>query len=108
LRSRRARLEPRFDVPAVAERLAADGAAVAINYSRDAASAHEVVNAIEAEGGRAVAVQADVSKPTEITRLFGHLAVPARTHAGSQDSSSAAAASSEPASADQITALRVE
>jgi 3-oxoacyl-[acyl-carrier protein] reductase len=55
---------------ATAERLAADGAAVAINYARDEAAAQEAVEAIEAGGGRAVAIRADVSQVAEIERLF--------------------------------------
>lgn len=55
---------------AAAERLAADGAAVAINYASDEAAAHEVVESIERGGGRAVAIRADVSKVAEIERLF--------------------------------------
>jgi 3-oxoacyl-[acyl-carrier protein] reductase len=54
---------------AVAKRLAADGAAVVVNYagSRDAALA--VVAAIADAGGRATAVQADVSDPAACTAL---------------------------------------
>jgi len=55
---------------AIAERLAADGAAVVINYSRDKQHAQEAVSAIMAKGGKAVAIQADVSKPAEVRRLF--------------------------------------
>ena len=44
---------------AIAKRLAADGASVAITYSKDAASASAVVKAIEAKGGKAAAIQAD-------------------------------------------------
>jgi 3-oxoacyl-[acyl-carrier protein] reductase len=54
----------------IGERLAADGAIVVINYARNEQSAHEVVNAIQAKGGKAVAIQADVSKPAEVRRLF--------------------------------------
>jgi len=46
---------------AIAKRLAADGAAVAITYAKDATSAAAVVDAIEKAGGKAVAVQADSS-----------------------------------------------
>jgi 3-oxoacyl-[acyl-carrier protein] reductase len=55
---------------AAAERLAADGAAVAINYAGDEAAAREAVESIEAGGSRAVAVRADASKVAEIERLF--------------------------------------
>ena len=46
---------------AIARRLAADGAAVAITYSTSPDKAAEVVRAIEAEGGRAMAIQAVIS-----------------------------------------------
>jgi 3-oxoacyl-[acyl-carrier protein] reductase len=55
---------------AVAERLAADGFAVVVNYSGNSAQAQEVVRKIEAAGGRAVSVQADVSDPSAIVRLW--------------------------------------
>lgn len=44
---------------AIAKRLAADGAKVAITYARDAVSASAVVKAIEDAGGKAIAIQAD-------------------------------------------------
>jgi 3-oxoacyl-[acyl-carrier protein] reductase len=46
---------------AIAKRLAADGASVAITYSRGADDAAHVVKDIEAGGGRAVAIQADAT-----------------------------------------------
>src|SRR6201996_5993840 len=55
---------------AIAERYAAMGADIVINYSRDKASADEVVSNIKAMGARVIAVQADVSKVAEIARLF--------------------------------------
>ncbi|HYT58412.1 MAG TPA: SDR family oxidoreductase [Verrucomicrobiae bacterium] len=55
---------------AIAERLAADGAAIVINYARNEQLAHEVVKAISAKGGKAIGIQADVSKPAELQRLF--------------------------------------
>jgi 3-oxoacyl-[acyl-carrier protein] reductase len=55
---------------AIAERLAASGAAVIINYTRSKELADEVVQNIIARGGRAAAIQADVSKPAEVERLF--------------------------------------
>jgi 3-oxoacyl-[acyl-carrier protein] reductase len=55
---------------ATAERLAVDGAAVAVNYARNEGAARDTVEAIEAGGGSAVAVRADVSKVLEIERLF--------------------------------------
>lgn len=54
---------------AIAERLAADGAAVVVNYVNGAKDAGRVVAQIEAKGGRAKAVQADVSKPGEGKKL---------------------------------------
>jgi len=55
---------------AIAERLAAEGAAIVINYTRSEQLAQEVVKAISAKGGKAIAIQADVSKPAEVRRLF--------------------------------------
>ena len=55
---------------AIAERLAADGAAIIVNYARNEQLAHEVVKAISAKGGKAIGIQADVSKPAEVQRLF--------------------------------------
>ena len=54
---------------AIAERLARDGAAVVVNYAKNADSAKEVVAAITAKGGKAVAVAADMTKPDEIRNL---------------------------------------
>ena len=55
---------------AIAERLAADGAAVVINYTRNSKQADETVSKIIAGGGEAIAVQADVSKSDDVRRLF--------------------------------------
>jgi len=55
---------------AIAERYAALGADIVINYSRDKASADEVVSNIQAMGVKVVSVQADVSKVADIERLF--------------------------------------
>jgi 3-oxoacyl-[acyl-carrier protein] reductase len=46
---------------AIAKRLAADGASVAITYAKDANAAAAVVKAIERNGGKAVAIQADAA-----------------------------------------------
>ena len=46
---------------AIAKRLAADGASVAITYARDATAASAVVSAIIANGGKAVAIKADAA-----------------------------------------------
>ena len=46
---------------AIATKLAAEGAAVVVNYARNAQAASELVASIEAAGGRALAVQADVA-----------------------------------------------
>jgi NAD(P)-dependent dehydrogenase (short-subunit alcohol dehydrogenase family) len=51
---------------AVALRLAADGAAVAVNYRRDAEAAAEVVARIRAAGGVAEAYLAPVDDPTAV------------------------------------------
>src|SRR5271167_4838392 len=46
---------------AIAKRLAADGASVAITYAKDSGAASAVVKAIELAGGKAVAIQADAA-----------------------------------------------
>jgi 3-oxoacyl-[acyl-carrier protein] reductase len=55
---------------AVAERLAGDGFTVVINYSGDVKSAETLARKIEAKGGRAIAVKADVSDPGAMRALF--------------------------------------
>jgi glucose 1-dehydrogenase len=51
--------------------LAAHGAAVAINYRGKEDEAREMATAIEGAGGRAIAVQMDITKEDEVTRGFG-------------------------------------
>lgn len=53
----------------IAERLAQDGATVVVNYAKSADKAKQVVAGIEAKGGKAVAIQADVSKVADVRRL---------------------------------------
>lgn len=55
---------------AVAHSAAAAGWAVAVNYATDEAGAAGVVAAIEADGGRAVALAGDVSREPDVLRLF--------------------------------------
>ena len=55
---------------AISERLAADGHHVAVNYSSRADAAQEVVAAITAAGGTAIAVGADVSDANEVEAMF--------------------------------------
>jgi 3-oxoacyl-[acyl-carrier protein] reductase len=55
---------------AVAERLAQGGFSVVVNYAGSEAEASAVANKIKAAGGRAITVQADVSKPVEVARMF--------------------------------------
>jgi 3-oxoacyl-[acyl-carrier protein] reductase len=54
---------------AIAERLAQDGATVVVNYGKSADKAKQVVAGIEAKGGKAVAMQADISKAADARRL---------------------------------------
>ncbi len=54
----------------IARRLAADGASVVVNYASSASGAEAVVNDIVKAGGKAVAIQGDVSKEAEVIRLF--------------------------------------
>jgi NAD(P)-dependent dehydrogenase (short-subunit alcohol dehydrogenase family) len=55
---------------ATARLLAQQGHAVAVNYARDSAVAERLVDRILAAGGRAIAVQADVSIEADVLRLF--------------------------------------
>lgn len=55
---------------AIAKHLAAEGAAVIVNYSSSKAGADQVVAEITKNGGKAIAVQANVAKSPDITRLF--------------------------------------
>ena len=54
----------------IAKHLAAAGASVVVNYASSKPGADKVVAEITAAGGKAVAVQGDVSKQTDIDRLF--------------------------------------
>src|SRR5579859_1709643 len=54
----------------IAKHLAAEGAAVVVNYASSKEGADRVVAEIAGAGGKAIAVQADVSKPSEIGHLF--------------------------------------
>jgi len=54
----------------VAKALAADGATVVVNYSRSAEGAEKVVNTIKEEGGRALAIQADISQEDQVKQMF--------------------------------------
>ena len=51
---------------AIAKRLAADGASVAITYAKDVNAASAVVKAIEGSGGKALAIKADAADPKAI------------------------------------------
>ena len=54
----------------IAKHMAAEGAAVVVNYASSNEGANRVVAEIEKNGGRAIAVQADVAKKADIERLF--------------------------------------
>ncbi len=55
---------------AIARLAAAHGWAVAVNYSTSAGEAEQVVREIVAKSGRAVAIQADISREADIVRMF--------------------------------------
>jgi NAD(P)-dependent dehydrogenase (short-subunit alcohol dehydrogenase family) len=55
---------------AIGKLMARDGSGVAVNYLRDERAASEVVATIAREGGRACAIQADVSREDDIMQLF--------------------------------------
>jgi 3-oxoacyl-[acyl-carrier protein] reductase len=54
----------------IAKSLAAEGASVVVNYASSKEGADRVVAEIKAKGGKAIAVQGDVSKQADISRLF--------------------------------------
>src|SRR5262245_46257016 len=54
----------------IARQLAAEGAAVVVNYASSKGGADRVVSEIVGKGGKAVAVQADLAKPDDVRRLF--------------------------------------
>src|ERR1051325_10331468 len=54
----------------IAKHLAAEGAAVAVNYASSKEGAERVADEITKSGGKAIAVQADVGKRNDIQRLF--------------------------------------
>jgi 3-oxoacyl-[acyl-carrier protein] reductase len=55
---------------AIAKELAEAGASVVVNYAGDKAGAERTVAAITSQGGKAIAVQGDVSKTGDVKRLF--------------------------------------
>ncbi|EHQ27663.1 SDR family NAD(P)-dependent oxidoreductase [Mucilaginibacter paludis] len=54
----------------IAKHFAAEGAKVVVNYASSKEAADQVVKEITENGGIAIAVQADVSKEADVTRLF--------------------------------------
>jgi 3-oxoacyl-[acyl-carrier protein] reductase len=57
----------------IADHLAAEGATVVVNYASSKTSADAVVARISQNGGKAIAIQADVSKAEDIHRLFSEI-----------------------------------
>ena len=55
---------------AIAERLAADGFTIVVNYAGSSAPAEELARKIEKTGRRAITAQADVSDPIAVARMF--------------------------------------
>jgi 3-oxoacyl-[acyl-carrier protein] reductase len=58
----------------IAKHLAAEGAAVVVNYASSREGADRVVGEIKAGGGRALAVQANLAEPKDVGRLFAEAA----------------------------------
>lgn len=54
----------------IAKQLAAEGAAVVVNYSSSKEGADRIVHEITGKGGKAVAIQASLAKQAEIEQLF--------------------------------------
>jgi 3-oxoacyl-[acyl-carrier protein] reductase len=66
---------------AIVERLAGDGAAVMFSYVRQQTAAAEVVATVQAAGGKALAVRADLGRLDDVSRLFDQ----AEQHLGGLD-----------------------
>jgi 3-oxoacyl-[acyl-carrier protein] reductase len=54
----------------IAKQFAVEGAAVVVNYASDKHGADRVVDEVSKRGGKAIAIQANVSKKAEVERLF--------------------------------------
>jgi len=54
----------------IAKSLAAEGAAVVVNYASSKEGAERVVDGIKKKGGKAIAIQGDVAKAADVQRLF--------------------------------------
>lgn len=67
---------------ATAERLAADGALVAVHYNTNAEAAKEVVDGVMEKGGRAFPVQAELGVPGDVDTLFEALEAGLKEHNG--------------------------
>ena len=59
---------------AIGRELARGGAAIVVNYAHDAAQAAEAVRAIEADGGKALAIRADVGDPEAVKAMVDEAA----------------------------------
>jgi NAD(P)-dependent dehydrogenase (short-subunit alcohol dehydrogenase family) len=57
----------------IALRMAAEGAAITLNYSTSREEAEELVGEISAAGSKAIAIQADVSKRADVIKLFAEV-----------------------------------
>jgi len=92
---------------AIATRLAADGAVVAVNYRRDEDAAREVVAAIEAQGGRAAAYQASVDDAEADARmveqvLADHGAIDILVHSAGIASRGSSVLDTDPAEIERV------
>lgn len=96
---------------AISSRLAADGFAVAVNYSRSARDAEEVVAKIVADGGRAVAIRADISQAAEAERLIAdttvHLGAPTVVVNNAGMNKAGAARKQSPEDFDEVIAVNL-
>jgi 3-oxoacyl-[acyl-carrier protein] reductase len=54
----------------IAEHLASEGASVVVTYASSKSGADAAVQRIKQQGGKAIAVQGDVAKPQDVTRIF--------------------------------------
>ena len=72
--------------PGIAKGLAAEDAAVVVNYASSKDGPDRVVADIKAKGGKAIAVQGDVAKPADVKKIFAETKESVRPagHSGQQ------------------------
>lgn len=90
---------------AAVRQLAAQGHAVAVNYTRDAAAAEALVAQVRAAGGTALAIQADVADAAQVAAMFARIDAELPPLSGLVNN---AGVVDQPARVDQMDAARLQ